>query len=259
MPDFESSQLHTFLVALMEDPCTSGPDDICVAFGRNRLIRTIKSEENQKLKSEELDEPSFEMAMKTEHDSDDEFDQEDLDLNYKDLDSHNDDTYVQKQVRKKRNKPDEKKVGKREKRAEKRMNEEFDETILPSIEEKIRSFEQQIIPNPTNASETKINKNIERNIALQQAYREIVTTGCSNRKAASKVHKMGKLTSPSPKFIPAYPKIPKKPHVLIINWEHKIIPNSDFIPSPKKKCQCQSNSVNKGPKFDKGLGLQIKF
>ena len=203
MPDFVSSQLHTFLVALMEDPCTPGPDDICVAFGRNRQIRTIKSEENQKLKSEESGEPSFEMVMKTEHDSDDEFDQEDLDLNYKDLDSHNDDTYVQKQVRKKRNKPDEKKVGKRAKRAEKRMNEEFDETILPSIEEKIRSFEQQIIPNPTNNSETKSNKNIERNIALQQAYREIVTTGCSNRRAASKVHIMGKLTSPGPKSTPA--------------------------------------------------------
>ena len=187
MPDFGSSQLHSFLVALMEDPCTLGPDDISVAFGRNRQNRTIKSEENQKFKSEESGEPSFEMVMKTEHDSDDEFDQEDLDLNYKDLDCQNDETYVKKKVRKKRVKPDENKMGKRAKRAEKRMNEEFDETVLPSIEEKIRSFELQIIPNPTNDSESKMNKNIERNIALQKAYREIVTTGCSNRKAASKV------------------------------------------------------------------------
>ena len=150
-------------------------------------VRTIKSEGNQKFKSEESREPSFEMVMKTEHDSDDEFDVENFDLDYKELDSHNEETYVKKRVRKKRVKSDEQKTGKRAQRADRRMNEEFDENMLPSIEEKIRSFEQQIILIPTNDREAKMNKNIERNIALQKAFREIVTTGCSNRKAASKV------------------------------------------------------------------------
>ena len=156
-------------------------------------VKTIKSEENQKFKSEELREQSFEMVMKTEQDSDDEFDMDNFDQDYKELDSHNEETFVKKRARKKRVKTDEQKTGKRAQRAERRMNEEFDETMLPSIEEKIRSFEQQIIHSPTNDREAKMNKNIERNIALQKAFREIVTTGCSNRKAASKVFTIGKV------------------------------------------------------------------
>ena len=150
-------------------------------------VKTIKSEENQKFKSEELREQSLEMVMKTEQDSDDEFDMDNFDQDYKELDSHNEETFVKKRARKKRVKTDEQKTGKRAQRAERRMNEEFDETMLPSIEEKIRSFEQQVILSPSNDREAKMNKNIERNIALQKAFREIVTTGCSNRKAASKV------------------------------------------------------------------------
>ena len=132
------------------------------------------------------------MVMKTENDSDNEFEQENLDLDYKDLESHNDDSYVKKRFRKKRVKSDDLKRGKRAQRAEKRMKEEFDENKLATIDEKIRTFEHQIIPNPTNERETKMNKNIEKNIAFQKAYREIVTTGCSNRKAASKVNILGK-------------------------------------------------------------------
>ena len=144
------------------------------------------------------------MVMKTEYDSDHENDHdEDFEQDYKYHDGYYEES-SSKSVRKKRQKHPEQKVGKRALRAEKRMNEEFDETIVPSIDEKIRSFEQQILPNPTNDRETKMNKNLERNIALQKAYREIVTTGCSNRKAASKVHILEtflillKLTSPGP-------------------------------------------------------------
>merc|ERR1719350_2496679 len=66
------------------------------------------------------------------------------------------------------------------------MNEEFDTTRLALIEEKIKYHEDRIIPNPTNEKEMKKNKISESNIALQKSLREIVTTGCSNRKAAAK-------------------------------------------------------------------------
>ena len=145
-----------------------------------------------KFETDELEimEPSFEMVMKTENESDDEdVDQEELELDYKDIGSNtsNSDADIKVKIKKRRANPDHIKVGKRAQRAMKRMNEEFDESMLPSIEEKIKSFEQQIIPAPSNDREIKKNKNIERNIALQKAFKEIVTTGCSNRKAASKV------------------------------------------------------------------------
>ena len=41
MPDFRSCQLQSFLVALMEDPVVSGPDDICLAFGRNKQVQFL--------------------------------------------------------------------------------------------------------------------------------------------------------------------------------------------------------------------------
>lgn len=135
-------------------------------------------------------EPAFEMVMKTEENSDEEdIDQEELDLDYKDLDydSDIDNKEKIKKFKVKNTKTSVKhqsKIKKREERAIKRMNEEFEHNRLASIEEKIRYHEQRIIPNPTNEKEIKKNKIAESNIALQKAVREIVTTGCSNRQAA---------------------------------------------------------------------------
>ena len=137
-------------------------------------------------------EPSFEMVMKTEDDSDeDDIDQDELELDLRDLDdeSESDNKDHVKEVKFKKKKPLVKhhvKVGKREERAQKRMNEEFDTTRLALIEEKIKYHEERIIQNPTNEKEMKKNKISESNIALQKSLREIVTTGCSNRKAAAK-------------------------------------------------------------------------
>ena len=39
MPDFESCQLQSFLVALMKDPYISGRADICLAFGRQVQLK----------------------------------------------------------------------------------------------------------------------------------------------------------------------------------------------------------------------------
>ena len=38
MPDFVSSEVQSFLVALMEDPTVTGAEDICTAFGRNKQV-----------------------------------------------------------------------------------------------------------------------------------------------------------------------------------------------------------------------------
>ena len=146
------------------------------------------------MKDESYDmmEQSFEMVMKTEENSDEEdIDQDELELDYKDLDndSDSDDKEKVKKVKFKKNKPSVKhniKVGKREERAQKRMNEEFDTTRLALIEEKITYYEERIIQNPATEKEMKKNKLTESNIALQKSLREIVTTGCSNRRAAAK-------------------------------------------------------------------------
>ena len=143
--------------------------------------------------TDEMIEPSFEMVMKTEDNSDEEdIDQDELELDYRDLDdeSESDNKEHLKEIKfKKKKKQSVKhhvKLGKREERAQKRMNEEFDTTRLAHIEEKIKYHEERIIQNPTNEKEMKKNKISESNIALQKSLREIVTTGCSNRKAAAK-------------------------------------------------------------------------
>ena len=157
----------------------------------------IKSEnmhypKKMKDESDEMIEASFEMVMKTEENSDEEdIDQDELELDYKDLENDSDSDYKEKvkEVKFKKNRQSPKhhmKIGKREERAQKRMNEEFDDTRLALIEEKIKYHEERIIPNPTNDKERKKNKISESNIALQKSLREIVTTGCSNRKAAAK-------------------------------------------------------------------------
>ena len=62
----------------------------------------------------------------------------------------------------------------------------FDDSMLPLIDQKIESLEKDVIPYPSNKREVKDNALKKRNIALQKAFREIVATGCSNRKAAAK-------------------------------------------------------------------------
>ena len=144
-----------------------------------------------KVESDDTIETSFEMVMKTEENSDEDIDQDELELDYKDLDSYSDSESKEKvkKVKFKKNKPSGQhhtKIGKREERAQKRMNEEFDTTRLAHIDEKIKYHEERIIPNPTTEKEVKKNKISESNIALQKSLREIVTTGCSNRRAAAK-------------------------------------------------------------------------
>merc|ERR1711976_57857 len=166
-----------FLINWMENPDVMQPEDICRAFGRSPQVGHIKSENfhyPKKMKDESYDmmEQSFEMVMKTEENSDEEdIDQDELELDYKDLDndSDSDDKEKVKKVKFKKNKPSVKhniKVGKREERAQKRMNEEFDTTRLALIEEKIKYYEERIIQNPTTEKEMKKNKLTESNIAL---------------------------------------------------------------------------------------------
>ena len=62
----------------------------------------------------------------------------------------------------------------------------FDVSLLPLIDEKIQILKQELIPLPLNDKDVKHNTQKEKGIALQNAFKEVITTGCSNRKAASK-------------------------------------------------------------------------
>ena len=62
----------------------------------------------------------------------------------------------------------------------------FDVSMIPLIDEKIKSLEHDLISLPLNDKDVRHNTFKVKSIALQKAYKEVISTGCSNRKAATK-------------------------------------------------------------------------
>ena len=58
--------------------------------------------------------------------------------------------------------------------------------MIPLIDEKIKSLNHDFIPLPLNDKDVKHNTLKEKSKALQKAFKEVISTGCSNRKAAAK-------------------------------------------------------------------------
>ena len=68
----------------------------------------------------------------------------------------------------------------------KKRKREFDVSLIPLIDAKIQSLQHDLILLPLNDKDVKYNTRKVKSIALQKAFKEIVLTGCSNRKAAKK-------------------------------------------------------------------------
>ena len=172
MPDFGSGPIEDFLTSWMKQmDVTVTARDIDRAFGKVL-----------KLNKDGKENPSSKINMKNEVDEDD-IDTESGSRNRNMEQGDRTDIYetdFYEIFMKEELKSIEKRTGKARKRER-----VFDVSLLPLIDEKIQILKQELIPLPLNYKDVKHNTRKEKGIALQKAFREVVSTGCSNRKAAS--------------------------------------------------------------------------
>ena len=174
MPDFEALPTENFLMSWMKETDEATNNDIKRAFGKVKNHEfdedNVKNEYVGDQEQDGREESLSELLIKNDENS-----EEKENYGYESDHAHfNAEISISSKIERKA-----KKFRLRKERV-------FRDSILPLIEKRIEALENEMILYPLNERDFKNNSLKAKNIALQRAHKEVITTGCSNRKAAAK-------------------------------------------------------------------------